>query len=646
MRLGVGPGRLIHGALASAGAVAALLLAATNARGLIDIKFTPVHLVRASQSIVAGRLVAAEAGLWRFEPTDAIKGEAPPATVLNLAACDMGQVEDIRKLLAQNASGPAASGQPGPAGCPALLFVGSRTAGKRAFLHVAGAWLALKAGDPARPSAVLGAPGRWDVDGLDARMTAVYAGGTDMLIRMSKYLVSDPAASVPATVGASWMKDKCPLGTVDGEIAGMEAVQLAADRRTHLFVASGDGDRLFRARPNDEAFDDVTAAVRLDTRSRRFTWMDLAGDGRAGLVTWDGTAVAVRGLGEDGTFRPLPGAPFPLAGECLGLAAASRPTDGTPAILVSTPGLPFLLWRDPTGAWRTTPLPDGEAVGRAGRATTACVVADLDNDGFYDVLQPRDKGGVLWKGQAGGFAAPMPSSVVCADAGGRFALGDFNQDGFLDVFVAGPTRHELWENDGRGGFQAVSQGAGSLGYKVGAGLSGCQVADLNHDGRPDLCLLYARDSFTYHFNRGFRCFGAEGGLSLSDATGVAGPAAGQKACAVADFNGDGSLDLAVALLNGQVYCYYNDASNKPILRVGLAKGVSGPVTVGVWRGEKSPICSGLAPVHGAAPWTCFCLPDAGECTLRWRAAGRPERARTLPAPDSLPEGGLEVLLEP
>jgi hypothetical protein len=620
----VGRGRTLKRAVAAAWAVAAVLLAAGTARGLIDVKFTPVHMVRASQSVAAGRLWAAGEE-WKFEPADTLKGDAPPPTVLNLAACDPSQAEDVRKLLAQN--GPA----------PALLFLGDRASEKRAFLHAAGAWLALKAAGP----------GRWDVQGFDAKMTAVYSGGTDMLIRMSRYIVADPAASVPASVGASWTKEPSRLGQVAGDVAGMEAVEIGRDRRTHLFVAASAGDRLFRARPGDEAFDDVTAAARLDTRSRRFAWMDFDGDGQADLVSWDGAAVAVRLLGADGTFRPMPGAALRPAAECLGLAPAGLPADGSPAVLVSTPAPPYLVYRDAKGEWRTAALPDGDAVARAGRASTPCVVADLDNDGFYDVLQPREKGGVLWKGQAGGFAAPVASPVACAGEGGRAALGDFNQDGFLDVFLAAAAGHELWENDGHGGFRAVSPWAGSLAYKVGEGLAGCRVADLNHDGRPDLCLLYSRDNFTYHFNRGFRCFGAEGGLALGGAPGApAAAAAGQKACAVADFNGDGSLDLAVAFSDGQVYCYYNDACNKPLLRVGLAKGAAGPVTVSLWQGERLPVCVGAAAVHAAAPRACFCLPGPGEYTLRWRAAARPERTQKVRVPDRLPAQGLEAFLAP
>ena len=115
---------------------------------------------------------------------------------------------------------------------------------------------------------------------------------------------------------------------------------------------------------------------------------------------------------------------------------------------------------------------------------------------------------------------------------------------------------------------------------------------------------------------------------------------------VAHFNGDGSLDLAVAFSDGQIYCYYNDACNKPLLRIGLAKGAGGPVTVCLWQGGKLPVCVGAAAVHGAAPRACFCLPGAGEYTLRWRAAGRPERTQKIRVPDKLPERGLEVLLEP
>ena len=50
----------------------------------------------------------------------------------------------------------------------------------------------------------------------------------------------------------------------------------------------------------------------------------------------------------------------------------------------------------------------------------------------------------------------------------------------------------------------------------------------------------------YHFNRGFRYFGEEGRLRLTDVEAENEMAVGQRACAIGDFNRDGYLDLAAA----------------------------------------------------------------------------------------------------
>ena len=169
---------------------------------------------------------------------------------------------------------------------------------------------------------------------------------------------------------------------------------------------------------------------------------------------------------------------------------------------------------------------------------------------------------MLWQGRAGGFEAP----ARCAVRGGPracVALGDFDGDGCLDLFVSDGRDNQLWENDGKGRFRAVIAHAGSLSYKAPVGASACAATDLNHDGRPDLALCYADAGWVYHFNRGCRCFGEEGGLRLVGARFADGPAeAGVRACAIADFNADGGLDVAVAFVGGELYGYYNDLCDR------------------------------------------------------------------------------------
>jgi len=612
------------GPLAAVGLVVASLAACGEARALINPRFTPVHLVRDSGRILAATPVRGPGpGEWRLTRATGLKGPAGEEGVLDLSACRKDQANAVRKVFEANG------------GAAVLLFCEGGKKSTKAYVSVAGTWLA----------ATRQGPRRWAVTSLVAGMSGTYAGGTDMLVRMVRYVLASPNADVPVSVGASWTRHPCRIGHVKGAVTGMAAFQPAGVKGTYLFVASGSGDRLYRSR-DDEAFDDVTVESGLEGRSARFVWADTDRDGRIELLGLGPNGCRLRELDESGRFSPPQAGPaFGDPAECLGLAVCSRPADGSPGVLVSTAGRPILHWRDKDGRWGRDALPGGGAADLAGNAVCACVVADLDGDGYGDVLQPGPKAGVLWRGGGGGFGEAQASTVTCGVGPGRLAVADFNQDGALDVFLSDARGVALWENDGRGGFACVTRWAGSLNYKALGGLSFCLPADLNHDGRTDLCLLHPRDAFTYHFNRGFRCFGEEGGLRLADPAGAAGGLPGQSACAVADFNDDGSLDLAVGFGDGRVYCFYNDAFGKPLVRVGLAPGAAGPVTVSAWQGGKFPLCVGARSVAGPVPGAWFALGRRRNVTFRWRRGGGGQKTKTLPFTKRLLDRSATVVLE-
>ncbi len=595
-------------------AAVSLLLWITPALAIINPKLTPIQVVQISPAILWGQVSATkDPSEWKFQIVEAVKGKAGQrAMTLSLVRCKPEERDGVQAALSAGAGG-------------ALVFLSARDRETMASMHIGGTWLTLHNDGQ----------GRWNIEGTAAPLAAVYAGGTDMLLRMVRYILTDPAATVPVAVGASWMAEVAHIGTVPGEISGMETIELTTDATPHVFVASSQGDRLFRPQRGAEAFDDVTSKFKLLSHSRQFTWVCLSAAGRPSLVSWDGEAIGVWTLDAAGVFQPDPDR-LPWKRPCLALSACSLPQTGTPAILISTQERPVLIHRNAQSQWIQTLLPDGDALKKMGEANSACIVADLDGDGFWDVLQPRTFGGAFWKGRDNGFADPVRCEVACPDGPGRAALGDFDQDGSLDIFMAGLRKNELWENDGRAGFRPVAAHAGTLGYKCPVGLSACRAADLNHDGRPDLLLLHPEGAFTYHFNRGFRCFGEEGDLRLPRS-------AGQIACTVADFNADGSLDLAVAFSDGEVHCFYNDSFNKPLLRVGLAPDLPGPITVSVWQGKTQPLCIGTSSIAGPAK-AYFPLRAGRDCTIKWTAPGQSARTREIRLPDDLPGNGVQVLL--
>jgi hypothetical protein len=201
----------------------------------------------------------------------------------------------------------------------------------------------------------------------------------------------------------------------------------------------------------------------------------------------------------------------------------------------------------------------------------------------------------------------------------------------LDIFLGDAERLQLWENDGHGTYREVARFAGSLNYKAAPGATACLATDLNHDGWTDLALFYEVDGLVYHFNRGFRCLGEEGGLKLSDLDEPpAVPSLGVQDCAAADFNGDGSVDLAVVFGDGSVYVFYNSLMDLPSARLRLAQGQAGPVTFSVWRGESAGDCRGVWCVgDGHAQLSHLGFTKAGRCILKWALPGQPNLNRIL-----------------
>ena len=78
----------------------------------------------------------------------------------------------------------------------------------------------------------------------------------------------------------------------------------------------------------------------------------------------------------------------------------------------------------------------------------------------------------------------------------------------------------------------------------------------------------------------------------------------------------------------------------PGLRLRLAKGVTGPVTVSCWQGEKFPVCVGTVAVAGHSPPSYVSAQVAGAVTVRWCIPGKGAQVKKVIAEDGLV--GVEV----
>src|SRR5213076_570917 len=129
------------------------------------------------------------------------------------------------------------------------------------------------------------------------------------------------------------------------------------------------------------------------------------------------------------------------------------------------------------------------------------------------------------------------------------AFLDFDNDGWMDIYLvnsgpcdfwtpAKPVRNALYKNNLDGSFTDVTEKAGVAGGTFGMGVA---VGDYDNDGFPDLFVTAYGRSILYRNN---------GDGTFTDATGAAGLAAAMPDWATGavwfDYDNDGRLDLFVA----------------------------------------------------------------------------------------------------
>jgi hypothetical protein len=145
---------------------------------------------------------------------------------------------------------------------------------------------------------------------------------------------------------------------------------------------------------------------------------------------------------------------------------------------------------------------------------------------------------------------------ILETTGGGVALLDYDDDGWLDVFLVNgartgedPLPSRLYRNRGDGTFTDVT-GASGLDRR-GWGQNAC-AGDYDNDGRVDLFVTYYGQSVLYR-NRGAGQFG-----DVTQAAGLTGPGRYGTGCAFLDYDRDGRLDLFVS-----AYVAFDDAVRYP-----------------------------------------------------------------------------------
>src|SRR6266404_1885739 len=132
--------------------------------------------------------------------------------------------------------------------------------------------------------------------------------------------------------------------------------------------------------------------------------------------------------------------------------------------------------------------------------TTGCGVAfyDYDNDGWLDIFlvngwrlegfpSGQEPTSHLFKNNRDGTFTDVTAKagLIHSGWGQGVCVGDYDNDGFDDLFVTYFGKNVLYHNNGNGTFSDVSEKAGILKANGTYGL-GVLIADLDNDGWPDI----------------------------------------------------------------------------------------------------------------------------------------------------------------
>jgi hypothetical protein len=125
---------------------------------------------------------------------------------------------------------------------------------------------------------------------------------------------------------------------------------------------------------------------------------------------------------------------------------------------------------------------------------------DFDNDGWLDAFviggtrwegAPAGTTNRLYKNNRDGTFADVTERAGLAHAGWccGITVGDYNNDGFEDIFVSGWPRNFLYRNNGDGTFTDVTEKAGLLDREA-RWSSGCTFVETSRNGRLDLFVAH------------------------------------------------------------------------------------------------------------------------------------------------------------
>lgn len=572
---------LLRQAFAWAAATLALLLAAPDAPGFIEVLYPLSGVLKECTHIQVGHIekVDPKAKVVVVRIERSLEGPKDYSVVnMNIGVGPGPHAEFLMERLQTKA--------------PVLIFYKLEGTSIACLVHAGDTWFQLFATDePKNRDRVW-----WRMSHVELKMPRTFAGSTADFIRLVDDVLTGRAeapapnpAAPPIDVNQRVVRivarptGKGGLGRQmhltlppGGELRGISFADVNADGRLDLYVCRQAGNVLL-LNEGVKGFRDGTAAWGLSGGSRAASWADWNGDGRPDLLVSNFQLFSNTGRKFRDDSRLLPGPPGPRNPE--GAGWLDYDGDGRPDVLITNGDQGIFLARNlPSDVGRFEDVSAAAGLGPKGLGNAngdyICFF-DADCDGATDFMYNLGAGVFGHLGRDGRYTA-APGKGPELDAPGQkrgVAAADFDNDGDIDLFVPGPGKARLYRNNNDGTFtDLLTTADDDLARTTDPSVSAAW-GDLNGDGNLDLLVC--------HGDRRLRGYFGDGRGRFVDGTAVLGfeGLSGAWAAGMADLDGDGDLDVVLNLSDG-VLIAQNDlprpAGRRLVsVRLGARQGLTG-----------------------------------------------------------------------
>ena len=220
-------------------------------------------------------------------------------------------------------------------------------------------------------------------------------------------------------------------------------------------------------------------------------------------------------------------------------------------------------------------LPNGRGMGM----NSGAAWFDYNNDGFLDLYVTQGYGNnALYRNNGDGTFEDVARALGATDSlniGAGVAVADYNNDGWPDLFLANANEDILLQNQNGEGFVDVTQDVGIIDNQLGRGTS-ASWGDFNNDGFLDLYVTNHFNLFNQQDIRQDRLFMNNQGQSFTDVSAWLGVEALDGfgfSSTWTDFDNDGDPDLFVI----------NDCGFSEIFHTSKLFRNNGAALDGTWR---------------------------------------------------------------